>query len=118
EKHPRIQNVYYPGLPSHRYCELAKRTMRGFGAVVTFEVDADYDGTRLFLDRLQRLRIGPSFGGVESLITHPASVSYYNYAREERLALGIKDNLVRFAAGIEEAEAIIEDLEQALSVLK
>lgn len=118
EKHPHIKHVYYPGLPGHKYYELAKRTMRGFGAVVTFEVDADYDGTRLFLDRLQRLRIGPSFGGVESLITHPASVSYYNCTREERVALGIKDNLVRFAAGIEEPEAIIADLEQALSVLK
>lgn len=116
--HPKISEVYYPGLPDHKYYELAKRTMRGFGAVVTFEVKADMDGTRKFLDHLKRIRIGPSFGGVESLITHPATVSYYGNTKEEREALGIKDNLVRFAAGIEEPDSLITDLEQALAVLK
>ncbi|MBN1900374.1 aminotransferase class I/II-fold pyridoxal phosphate-dependent enzyme [Candidatus Sumerlaeota bacterium] len=115
--HPKIDKVYYPGLPDHRYHELAKRTMRGFGAVVTFEVKADMAGTRKFLDNLKRLRIGPSFGGVESLITHPATVSYYYNTKEEREALGIKDNLVRFAAGIEEPDSLIADLEQALAVI-
>jgi len=115
--HPKISRVYYPGLPGHRYYEVAKRTMRGFGAVVTFEVDADLEGTRKFLDQLKRLRIGPSFGGVESLITHPASVSYYGNTKEEREELGIKDNLVRFAAGIEEPESLIADLENALNSL-
>jgi cystathionine gamma-synthase len=118
DKHPRIYHVYYPGLQNHKYYELACRTMRGFGGVVTFEVDADLQGTRDFLDRLKILRIGPSFGGVESLITHPATVTYYKNTREEREALGIKDNLVRLAAGIEEAETLIEDLDQALKILK
>ena len=117
-KHPRISHVYYPGLPNHKYYELALRTMRGFGGVVTFEVDADLQGTRDFLDRLKILRIGPSFGGVESLITHPATVTYYKNTKAEREALGIKDNLVRLAAGIEEAETLIEDLDQALKILK
>jgi cystathionine gamma-synthase len=80
-------------------------------------VDADLKGTRDFLDRLKILRIGPSFGGVESLITHPATVTYYKNTKEEREALGIKDNLVRLAAGIEEAETLIEDLDQALKIL-
>ena len=117
ERHPRIFHVYYPGLPHHKYYDLARRTMRGFGGVVTFEVDADLKGTRDFLDRLKILRIGPSFGGVESLVTHPATVSYYKNTKEEREALGIKDNLVRLAAGIEEAETLIEDLDQALKIL-
>ena len=116
--HPMISHVYYPGLPGHKYHELAKRTMRGFGAVVTFEVNADLDGTRKFLDHLKRLRIGPSFGGVESLITHPATVSYYGKTKEELGALGIKDNLVRFAAGVEEPDSLIADLEEALAILK
>jgi len=118
ERNPHVKHVYYPGLPCHKYYDLARRTMRGFGAVVTFEVDADYAGTRAFLDRLLRLRIGPSFGGVESLITHPASISYYNCTREERESLGIKDNLIRFSAGVEEPESIITDLEQALADVK
>jgi cystathionine gamma-synthase len=118
EQHPRVQRVYYPGLPSHPHHELAKRQMRGFGAVVTFELDADLKSTRRFLDRLQLFRIGPSFGGAESLITHPASVSYYNCTADERIALGMKDNLIRLAAGIEEPEAIIEDLEQALNTCR
>lgn len=115
--HPKIDKVYYPGLPDHKYHEVAKRTMRGYGAVVTFEVKADLEGTRKFLDHLKRLRIGPSFGGVESLITHPATVSYYGNTKQEREALGIKDNLVRFAAGIEEPDSLIADLEQALAVI-
>ena len=117
EDHPKIQKVYYPGLPSHKYHELAKKTMRGFGSVITFEVDSDLQGTREFLDRLNLMRIGPSFGGVETLITHPASVSYYDYTQKEKKDLGIKDNLVRFSAGIEEPEALIEDFRQALEKL-
>lgn len=114
EAHSRVRRVYYPGLESHPHHKLAARTMRGFGAVVTFEVDADLEGTRAFLDRLKLFRIGPSFGGVECLVTHPATVSYYAYTDAERIELGIKDNLVRLAVGIEETEAIIEDLDQAL----
>ncbi|HPA47030.1 MAG TPA: aminotransferase class I/II-fold pyridoxal phosphate-dependent enzyme [bacterium] len=115
ENHPRVQRVYYPGLPSHPHHEIAKRHMTGFGAVVSFEMDADLEGTKRFLDQLKLFRIGPSFGGAESLITHPASVSYYDCTRDERIGLGIKDNLIRLAAGIEEAEAIIGDLEQAFA---
>jgi cystathionine gamma-synthase len=115
ENHPRVQKIYYPGLPSHPHYEIAKRYMTGFGAVVSFEMDADLEGTKRFLDQLKLFRIGPSFGGAESLITHPASVSYYDCTRDERIALGIKDNLIRLAAGIEEADAIIEDLEQAFA---
>jgi len=88
--------------------------MKGFGAVVTFELDYDCDQVLEFLSRLKIINIGPSLGGVESLITHPATISYYDVPREERLALGIKDGLVRLAVGIEDAGDILADIEQAL----
>jgi len=115
EKHPKVKRVYYPGLKSHPHHDIAKKQMKGFGGVVTFEVK---DDTKYVLDVLSKLNvicIGPSLGGAESLITHPATVSYYKNTREERLALGIKDGLIRLAVGIENAEDIIEDLRQALA---
>ncbi len=116
ENHSRVKRVYYPGLPSHPHNGIAKRDMNGFGAVVTFEMDADLEGTQQFMNQLKLFRIGPSFGGAESLITHPATVSYYDCTREERIALGQLDNLIRLAVGLEEIEALIEDLEQAFEV--
>jgi cystathionine gamma-synthase len=115
EKHPKVKRVYYPGLKSHPHHDIAKKQMKGFGGVVTFEVK---DDTKYVLDILSKLNvicIGPSLGGAESLITHPATVSYYKNTKEERLALGIKDGLIRLAVGIENAEDIIEDLKQALA---
>jgi len=118
ESHPRIKRVYYPGLPSHPHNKIATRDMAGFGGVVTFEMDADLEGTQAFMNQLKLFRIGPSFGGAESLITHPATVSYYDCTREERIALGQLDNLIRLAAGLEEADALIDDLEQAFSATR
>ena len=117
EKHPKIRRVYYPGLPSHRQHELAKRQMRGFGGVVTFEVDGNLEQTLKFLDALELCLIAPSLGGAESLITHPATVTYYAMTREERIAIGILDELIRLAVGFEDPEDIIADLDQALDVI-
>ena len=89
--------------------------MKGFGAVVTFEVEGDCEYVLNFLSRLKIINIGPSLGGVESLITHPATISYYDKTRKERLALGIKDGLIRLAVGVENAGDIIADIEQALA---
>jgi cystathionine gamma-synthase len=114
ESHPRVRRVYYPGLPSHPHHDVAKRQMNGYGAVVTFEMADDVKRVHRFLSRLSFISIGPSLGGVESLITHPATVSYYNCTKKQRLALGIKDGLVRLAVGVENAADIIEDLRQAL----
>ena len=114
EKHPEVTKVYYPGLPSHPHHDVAKRQMKGFGGVVTFEVKDDIEYVLKFLSKLQIINIGPSLGGVESLITHPATISYYHCTRDERLALGIKDGLIRLAVGVENAEDIINDIEQAL----
>jgi len=114
EELPGIRRVYYPGLPSHPHHDVAKSQMRGFGSVVTFEVQDDAEYALRFLSNLQILNIGPSLGGVESLITHPATISYYMHTREEREALGIKDGLIRLAVGLEDSADIIADIDQAL----
>ncbi len=114
EAHHKIERVYYPGLPSHPDHEIAKAQMRGFGGVVSFEVAGDIKSTSDFIDRLRIPYIAPSLGGTESLIEQPAYFSYYDLSSEERLAIGIKDNLVRFALGIEDPEDIIADLEASL----
>lgn len=113
EGHPAIQCVYYPGLPSHPDHEIARRQMAGFGGVVSFEIKGDFEKTGHFIDRLHLPYIGPTLGGVESVIEQAAALFSLN--REERLEAGIKDNLVRYALGIEDAEDLIADLDRALA---
>jgi cystathionine gamma-synthase len=113
--HPRIEKVYYPGLPSHPYHEVARRTMRGFGGLVTFLVrDADWRATARVVDAVKIPRIGPSLGGVESLIEQPLVMSYYECTPAERERFGIPDNMIRLSCGIENSEDLIADLAQAL----
>jgi cystathionine gamma-synthase len=114
EPHPLIKRVYYPGLTSHPHHDIAREQMSGFGGVVTFDIKGGLSTAKCFLDSLELCFIAPSLGGVETLITHPATVSYYNYSRKERLKLGITDTLIRLAVGVENAEDIVADLEQAL----
>jgi cystathionine gamma-synthase len=113
--HPRIEKVYYPGLPSHPYHEVARRTMRGFGGLVTFLVkDADWQATARVVDAVKIPRIGPSLGGVESLIEQPLVMSYYECTPAERERFGIPDNMIRLSCGVENSEDLIADLAQAL----
>jgi cystathionine gamma-synthase len=115
EGHPRVEKVYYPGLPSHRDYEVARRTMRGFGGLVTFLVkDADARQTAQVVDAVRLPRIGPSLGGVESIIEQPIHMSYHDFTPEERRAVGISDNMIRVACGIENPEDLIADFQQAL----
>jgi len=114
ENHPRIKKVYYPFLKSHSHYEVARKQMAGGGGVVTFETKGNLNTAKRFLDALKLCYIGPSLGGVETLITHPALVSYYDYTRKERYELGITDTLFRLAVGIEDVEDIIKDLERGL----
>ncbi len=114
EGHPRIRRVHYPGLPSHPSHAVAKRLMTGFGGVVTFAIDGDLERTSRFIDALQIPRIGPSLGGVESLVEQPALMSFFELTSEERLAIGMSDDLVRYAVGIEDADDLIGDVMQAL----
>lgn len=114
---PAIERVWYPGLPSHPDHETAVRQMSGFGGVVSFTVRGDLLRTAQFVDALQIPYISPSLGGTESLVGQPALVSYYPYSPEERRALGIGDNLVRLALGLEDADDLIADLKQALAFI-
>jgi len=116
EGHPAVRRVYYPGLPSHPDYEVARRQMAGFGGVVSFEIEGhgeDEDKTGRFIDLLCLPYIGPTLGGVESIVEQPAAL--LSLDRAERQAAGIKDNLVRYALGIEDADDLIADLNQALA---
>jgi cystathionine gamma-synthase len=113
--HPRVEKVYYPGLPTHPHHEIARRTMRGFGGLVTFLVkDADWRATANVVDATTVARIAPSLGGVESLIEQPLVMSYYECTAAERRKFGIPDNMIRLSCGIEDCEDLIADLKQAL----
>lgn len=114
ENHPHIERVWYPSLASHPDHTIATQQMSGFGGVVSFLIRGDMLATRRFIDALKIPFIAPSLGGVESLIEQPAVISYYDKEPEERLALGMTDNLVRFAIGIEDTKDILSDLTQAL----
>lgn len=113
--HPRVERVYYPGLPSHPHHTIARKTMRGFGGLVTFLVkDADWRATADVVDAVTIPRIAPSLGGVESLIEQPLVMSYYQQTPEDRKRFGIPDNMIRMSCGIEDAADLIADLGQAL----
>ena len=114
EGHPAVRRVYYSGLPSHPDHAIACEQMRGHGGVISFELDGDLEATGRFVDALQIPYIGPSLGGVESLVGQVALVSYYELSSEERAGMGISDTLVRLAVGIESTDDIIADLAQAL----
>ncbi|MCP4357406.1 MAG: aminotransferase class I/II-fold pyridoxal phosphate-dependent enzyme [Chloroflexi bacterium] len=119
ENHPRVERVWYPGLASHPDHQIAREQMDGYGGVVSFEIapipgEEPADTTARFIDAMTIPYIAPSLGGVESLIEQPAYMSYYELSTAERLSIGIKDNLVRFAIGIEDTADIVADLEQAL----
>lgn len=114
-EHPRVERVYYPGLASHPTHEIAKRTMHGYGGLITFLVrDADWKQTAAVVDRVKIPRIGPSLGGVESLIEQPLLMSYYKQTPENRRQFGIPDNMIRLSCGIENTQDLIDDLMQAL----
>ena len=113
-----MRRVYYPGLDSHPSHAIAQAQMRGFGGLVSFELDATLEETGAFIDGLHLPYMAPSLGGVQSLIEQPALMSYYELAPEDRQALGIGDSLVRYALGIEDTDDLINDVDQALRVLK
>ena len=112
--HPRVGAVHYAGLPSHPEHAIAAKQMRGFGGVVSFEVRGDLDAASRVVDACRIPFIAVSLGGVESLIEQPAIMSFYELTTEERLQIGIKDNLIRYSVGIEDVADLIADLAQAL----
>src|SRR5207237_9284945 len=113
-RHPGVERVFYPGLPSHPDHAIARAQMRGFGGVVSFLVPGGLAGARRVVDRMKMARIAPSLGGVEALIEPPALMSYHELGPEERAKIGIEEGLVRLAVGIEDADDLVADLDQAL----
>jgi methionine-gamma-lyase len=114
ENHPKVEKVYYPGLRTHPQHSLAKRQMKGFGGVVSFELKGDLNRTIRFVDNLKLTLIGTSLGGAETLVSQPSTGSHFFMDPEERRKAGISDSLVRLSLGIEDADDIISDLAQAL----
>ena len=113
-EHPRVEKVFYPGLASHPQHELAKRQQTGFGGMVAFETGSLANAKKV-LENVKLCTLGESLGGVESLISHPASMTHASVPQEKRESLGITDGLVRVSVGIEDIEDILADLDQALS---
>ena len=115
EGHPKVRQVWYPGLQSHPDHAIATATMTGYGGVVTFEIDTDLDGAVRFIDSTRIPYQAPSLGGVETLIELPVTMSFWDYTPEQRQGWGITDSLVRLACGIEAEQDLIDDMEQALT---
>jgi cystathionine beta-lyase/cystathionine gamma-synthase len=111
--HPKVRHVFYPGLESHPQHALAKRQMRGFGGMVALELGS-LDAARRLLNSVQLVALAESLGGVETLISHPATMTHASVPPNQRKVLGITDGLVRISAGIEDIEDLKEDLAQAL----
>jgi methionine-gamma-lyase len=114
-QHPKVERVNYPGLPQHPGHELAKRQMKAFGAMISFEVKDGYEGGKKVMDRVKIFARAASLGDTRSLIVHSASTSHRAVPRDQRLAMGVTDGLVRLSVGVEAAEDLMADLEQALA---
>ena len=114
--HPKVKHVYYPGLPSHPQHALARRQMRGFGGMLAFELGS-LEAARQVLNNVRLLALAESLGGVETLISHPATMTHASVPAPTRAALGITEGLVRISAGIEDIEDLKDDLAQALSTI-
>ena len=113
--HPKVGKVYYPGLKTHPGHELASEQMRNFGGMLSFELKGDiYPEAIRTMERLKIFSLGESLGGVESLCTHPASMTHASVPKEEREKVGLKDTLIRLSVGIEDVEDLIDDLAQAI----
>lgn len=114
-KHPKVENVYWPGFEGTTQYEIAAKQMRGFGGMLSFILKEDsIEGAYKVLEKLKYFTLAESLGGVESLAGHPASMTHASIPREERLKTGLKDSLIRLSVGVEDAEDLVEDLKQAI----
>jgi cystathionine gamma-lyase len=112
--HPKVAKVTYPGLPSHPQHELARRQMKGFGGMMTFDVKGGLEAARSFLRAVRVFACAESLGGVESLCEHPAIMTHASVPKETREKLGISDGLIRLSVGVEDPQDLIDDVKQAL----
>ena len=115
-QHPKVSVVYWPGLPDHPNPEIHKHQSTGFGALVSFDLGSRGAAER-FLEKVRLCSLGESLGGVETLISHPATMTHAGYTQEERDLLGITDGLVRISVGCEDADDLVADLEKALEAV-
>ena len=112
--HPAVKQVYYPGLPTHPQYDLARRQMNGFGGMLTFDVGS-FEAARRVCNRVQLMALAESLGGVETLISHPATMTHASVPPDRRAAIGLTDSMVRISAGVEDVQDLIDDLKQALA---
>ena len=117
EKHSAVEQVYYPGLVSDPYHELARRQMSGFGGVLSFKLKGGFETVRQFLPRLRYAHLAANLGSVETIAGPPATTSHVELTSEERESLGIPEGLVRYSVGIEDTEDLMADLRQALEAV-
>ncbi|MCC5941521.1 MAG: cystathionine gamma-synthase family protein [Balneolaceae bacterium] len=117
EDHPAVSSVYYPGLESNEGHKIAKQQMRGFGGVLSFELIGDYDSVKTVLHNLTYVHLAASLGSVSTLAGPPRTTSHVELTKEQREQLGISESLIRYSAGIENAEDLITDLESALKLV-
>jgi cystathionine gamma-lyase/cystathionine beta-lyase/cystathionine gamma-lyase/homocysteine desulfhydrase len=115
-EHPKVKKIYYPGLPDHPQHDLAKRQMKGFGAMISFDLGS-FDAAQACLSRVRLCSLGESLGGVETLISHPATMTHGSIPESDREKLGITMGLVRISVGIEDVEDLVADLSQALEAV-
>ena len=113
DRHPKVSRVHYPGLPSHPQHALATRQMRGYGGIVSFELGS-LERARVFLNHVALCALAESLGGVETLISHPATMTHASVPAERRQAIGLTDDMVRISVGLEDLDDLLEDLTQAL----
>jgi len=113
-EHPKVERVYYPCLPNHESYELARKLLSNCGGIVSFEVKGGLDAAMAVYKNVRLIIPSVSFGGTESIITHPASTTHVHWSPEDRARAGIRDNLLRLSVGLEDVEDIIEDLDHAL----
>lgn len=117
EAHPKVSRLYYPGLPSHPQHDIARHQMSDFGGMITFELKGGVRAGRKLMSSVRMCALAESLGAVETMITHPATMTHSEVPREERIARGLTDGLVRLSVGIEHIEDIIRDLERALRMV-
>jgi cystathionine beta-lyase/cystathionine gamma-synthase len=117
EEQKNVRAVYYPGLESNPDIEIAKRQMKGYGGMLSFDLDADFDRTKAFMDSIKFIKLAPSLGGVTSLATQPITNTHVGLSPESRARAGVSESLVRISVGVEDVNLLIHDLEQALKVI-
>jgi len=116
-KQPKVEQVYYPGLPDHPQRDIVKRQMRGYGGMLSFELKGGFRDCEKLLTKLSVFTLAESLGGVESLIEHPASMTHASIPRQRRIEQGIKDTLIRMSVGIEDVEDLLDDLQRGFKGL-